>query len=189
MARFFAGSLLRLNKLSACLLVVSATCDLRIIDTVAAQQPVAAETSAKQTEREAALAKMLSGATLDGNFTMTESGAADSNQNAPKLTHDKYTLGEVKKLDGNQWLIPARIQYGDKDFTLPLTLPIEWAGDTPVIVVENIGLPGMGGISARVMFYGDHYAGFWKHGDHAGHLFGVIRHATAEVAPAGDADH
>ena len=133
--------------------------------------------------------KMLSGATLDGNFTMSDAGAAESKQDASKLTHDKYTLGEVKKLDGKQWLIPARIQYGDHDFTVPLTLPIEWAGDTPVIIVENVGLPGLGGVSARVMFFADHYAGFWQHGTRSGNLFGVIRHEDVKSTPAASGDH
>jgi hypothetical protein len=140
--------------------------------------------TAAQAERESAFAKLLSGATLDGNFTMTGSG-----QDATKLMHDKYTLAEVKKLDGNQWLIPTRIQYGDKDFTVPLTLPVEWAGDTPVIIVDNVGLPGLGSVSARVMFFADHYAGFWQHGTRSGHLFGVIRHENEKPAPANGASH
>lgn len=142
-----------------------------------------ADPTAKQAEREAAFAKMLSGATLDGNFTMT-----DGNHDATNLTHDKYTLGEVKKVSGKDWVIPARIQYGDKDFTLPLTLPVEWAGDTPVIIVENVGLPGMGGMSARVMFFADHYAGFWQHGTRTGNLFGVIRHEATSAESNKPAD-
>jgi hypothetical protein len=120
-------------------------------------------------KREAALAAMLSGATLEGSFTVTGPG-----HDLTKLSREKYTLGEVKKLDGKLWLIPARIQYGDKDLQLPITLPIEWAGDTPVVVVDNLGLPGLGTVSARVMFFADHYAGYWQHGDAGGHLFGVI---------------
>jgi hypothetical protein len=189
MFRSFADSLLRFNKPYACLLMVSATFELGMVEMLAAQQPAAGDSSAKQDDREAALAKMLSGATLDGNFTMTDAGTADSNQNTPELTHDKYTLGEVKKLVSNQWLIHARIQYGDRDFTVPLTLPIEWAGDTPVIVVDNVGLPGLGVVSARVMFFADHYAGFWQHGTRTGHLFGVIRHEAVKSVPAKSSDH
>ena len=123
----------------------------------------------QQAEREAAFVKMLSGATLEGNFTNTARDPERTN-----LSREKYTLGEVKKLGGNIWLIPARIQYGDHDVTLPVTVPIQWAGDTPVIVVDNVGLPGFGTVSARVMFFADHYAGYWKHGRSGGHLFGVI---------------
>lgn len=128
--------------------------------------------SAAELERD--LASMLSGATLEGSFTVT--GRADSD----KLSREKYTLGEVKKLEGNLWLIPARIEYGDHDVTIPLTLPIEWAGDTPVVVVDEVGLPGFGTVSARVMFFADHYAGYWAHGEAGGHLFGTIHRKTGD---------
>jgi hypothetical protein len=139
-----------------------------------------AEPASTQAEREAALAKMLSGATLEGSFTASGREGDDAN----KLTSDKYTLGEVKNVGGNNWVFPTRIQYSDKDFTLPLTLPIEWAGDTPVVVVDNVGLPGLGTFSARVLFFNDHYAGYWQHGEVGGNLFGRIHRAEK---PAGDA--
>ena len=126
--------------------------------------------AATPAEREAALAEMLSGATLEGSFTVTGPG-----RDPAKLSREKYTLGEVKKVGGNLWVFPTRIEYGDKDLTLPITLPVEWAGDTPVVVVDNVGLPGLGTVSARVMFFADHYAGYWQHGEAGGHLFGVIR--------------
>ena len=68
----------------------------------------------------------------------------------------------------------ARIQYGGKDITLPIILPIRWAGDTPIVAVDDLPLPGFGTVSARVMFFEGHYAGYWKHGDHGGNMFGVI---------------
>jgi hypothetical protein len=133
-----------------------------------------AEPTAKPADRAAALSAMLSGATLAGSFTVSGRAGDDGG----KLTSDKYTLGEVKNVGGNNWLFPTRIQYQDKDFTLPLTLPIEWAGDTPVVVVDNVGLPGMGTFSARVLFFNDHYAGYWQHGDVGGNLFGRIQRAA-----------
>ena len=144
--------------------------------TVLAQTPAppTVDAAAAPLQREATLANMLSGATLEGSFTVTGPG-----RDPGKLSREKYTLGEVKKLEGNLWLIPTRIQYGDKDLQLPITLPIEWAGDTPVVVVNDLGLPGLGTVSARVMFFADHYAGYWQHGAAGGHLFGTIQHAKA----------
>src|SRR5213075_3592134 len=86
----------------------------------------------------------------------------------------------VKKVGGDVWQIPARIQYSGKDITLPIVLPIRWAGDTPVVTVDDLPLPGFGTISARVMFFEGHYAGYWKHGDHGGNMFGVIHPAEKE---------
>lgn len=146
------------------------------ISTVTAADPAPSTATATQQQREAALAEMLSGATLEGSFTVSGRGIAP----AP----EKYTLGEVKKLDGNLWLIPTRIQYGGKDAQLPITLPIEWAGDTPVVVVDNVGLPGFGTVSARVLFFADHYAGYWQHGESTGNLFGTIHRAKKPAADA-----
>jgi hypothetical protein len=121
---------------------------------------------------------MLSGATLEGTYTSTAPGSDPA-----KLSQDKYTLGDVRKIAGRLWLIQARIEYGEHDVTLPITVPIDWAGDTPVIVVDNLGLPPFGTVSARVMFFAGHYAGYWKHGQQGGHLFGVIKPGQKESAP------
>jgi len=138
--------------------------------------PASAKDSAdRQAALEAALSKMLSGATLEGSFTQAGPGS-----DAAKIDREKYTLGEVKRVAGEVWQFPARIEYGGKDITLPILLPVRWAGDTPVAVVDRVDLPGFGSVSARVLFFEGHYAGYWKHGDHSGNLFGVIHSAEAK---------
>src|SRR5262245_50940743 len=140
--------------------------------------PAATAPAKSQAELEAALSKMLTGATLEGSFTNTGGG-----RDGDRLRTDKYTLGEVKKLEGKTWMIQAKIQYRNSDAVMvALPLPIEWAGDTPVIVVDNFTIPGMGTFSARVMFFDDHYAGYWKHGDRGGNMFGLVRRADAAKA-------
>jgi hypothetical protein len=172
---------LRFSRLGLYCGIVLAICDVAAADPGAQPSPapapqVTAEEAARQADLEAGLSKMLTGATLEGSFTSTAEG-----KDPTKLAREKYTLGEVKKLKGDLWLIPARIEYGEHDVTLPLMFPIRWADDTPVIVVDNVGLPGFGAVSARVMFFADHYAGYWKHGKSGGHLFGVIRRADVNV--------
>lgn len=131
-----------------------------------------------QAELEADFAAMLSNSTLEGSFTSTGTG-----RDPTRVNSDKYTLGPVRKLGGKIWLIQARIGYGGNEMMVPLPLPIEWAGDTPVIVVDNMTIPGMGTFNARVMFFADHYSGYWAHGERGGVLFGVVRRAPA-TAPA-----
>lgn len=135
-----------------------------------------------QAELEADFAKMLSGATLEGSFTMTAGG------DGSRLSRDKYTLGEVRKLAGNVWLIQTRVQYGNNDYTVPLPLPVQWAGDTPVIIVDEVTIPSQGTFSARVMFFADHYSGYWKHGNRGGNMFGVIHRAATETPQPATAD-
>ncbi|RIK85522.1 MAG: hypothetical protein DCC67_03765 [Planctomycetota bacterium] len=137
----------------------------------ASQRARAAEDAAPDARLIADLEQALSHAVLTGRFTVT---GGDSE----KLTAERYELGDVKHLGDGQWLIQARIRYAEHDVSLPLTLPVRWAGDTPIICVDEIAFPGLGTYTARVMIYRDHYAGFWTGKDHGGHLFGVIQRET-----------
>jgi len=51
---------------------------------------------------------------------------------------------------------------------------VKWAGDTPVITLDNVGIPGGNTYSARVLIYNKTYAGTWSGGEHAGLLNGII---------------
>jgi len=157
------------------MLIRSAMVLLFLAGVAAAQTRPATRPAKTQGELEADLSTMLSGATLEGSFTSTGAG-----RDPRRLSSDKYTLGAVRKLEGNSWLISACIQYGGRDVVVPLNLPIEWAGDTPVIVVDDLTIPGLGTFSARVMFFDEHYSGYWKHGERGGNMFGVVRRAVAE---------
>jgi hypothetical protein len=121
------------------------------------------------------LEKTLSGATLVGHFTITGKDPVGP-------AEERYKFGEVKYLGDDLWLLQARIHYGENDVALPLTLPIKWAGNTPMITVDKVAFPGLGTYSARVMFFEDHYAGIWSGADHGGHLYGRIERAK----PASD---
>jgi len=137
---------------------------------VSAQQPATELDKQSERERYAALEKSLTGAALIGNFTVT-------GQEKTELTSERYELQGVRHLEGELWMFQARIRYGEHDVTLPLTLPIRWAGDTPVICIDKMGFPGLGVYTARVMIYDDHYSGFWSGDDHGGHLFGIVEKA------------
>jgi hypothetical protein len=146
-----------------------------------AAPPAAAKPSTtNRAELEKAFAEKLSGAALVGHFTDR------TRENAKLPREEKYTLGKVSKLAGDYWLFSARIQYGDHDVTLPLSLRVVWAGDTPVITLDKAPIPGFGTFTCRVMIFGDQYAGTWDGGDHGGHLFGKIVRADKkdDVAPA-----
>ena len=120
----------------------------------------------------------MSGVEMIGRFTM------EGQEGEPK--EEKYTIEKVEKLEGDDWEITARIQFLGKDVSVPLVLPVLWAGDTPVITVTDVKIPGMGTYTARVMIYDEHYAGTWDAGDHGGHLWGrVERNAVAPPADAG----
>jgi len=95
---------------------------------------------------------------------------------------DKYTIIGVTKVGGDKWIINARIQYNKRDIVAPIPVQVKWAGDTPVLIVDKIPVPGGGVYSARVLIYGHTYAGSWSGGDHAGLLNGMITNEPEEKA-------
>jgi hypothetical protein len=129
--------------------------------------------SREQLEKE--FAEMFSGSVLTGRFTI------DGKETPPK--EEKYTILEAKKLQGDLWILNTRMQYGDKDATFPITIPIKWSGDTPVITLTNFTIPGMGTFSSRVLIYEGRYAGTWQHGEVGGCMFGRITKATPPETP------
>jgi len=117
----------------------------------------------------------LTNAVLSGKFTIT-------GKQAPPH-EESYTIRSVKKMSqGDYWLFTARIKYGKHDVTLPMPIPVKWAGDTPVISLDKLTLPGLGTFSAHVVIDGDKYAGTWLHGEVGGHMFGTITKAKPEPA-------
>lgn len=125
-------------------------------------------------ELEAKFKATLTRATFSGRWCGIKDG-----QLTPEK-EDKYTLVSVTKLAGETWIINARIQYGEKDFVAPIPVQVKWAGDTPVITLDNVGIPGGNTYSARVLIYNKTYAGTWSGGDHAGLLNGVITNEKKE---------
>ena len=151
---------------------VVAACVLALF---AGRVALADDASDSQAKRFAELETKLSGVKLVGYST-------DSNKPPNELRDDSYGLAMVKHLQGDSWLVQAEFTYGGKDLVLPLTLPIRWAGDTPVISLDKFSVPGLGTFDARVMIYQDHYAGFWSGAGHSGHVFGAVKRAATDKA-------
>ena len=121
-------------------------------------------------ELEKKFEKTMTGATLVGRFTITGRGDDDK-----PPAEERYVISKVTKIGEDRWMFIARI--GEAKVPVPLPLPVKWAGDTPVISVTKVSVPGMGTYTARVLIYDDHYAGTWDAGDHGGHLWGRIERA------------
>jgi hypothetical protein len=114
------------------------------------------------------LEQLLTGAKMTGTFTVI--GKEDK---APAA--EEYTVVSAQRVDGDTWLLKARIKYGKTDTTLPVPLEIQWADETPIITMTNMSIPGLGdAFSTRVVIYDGMYAGTWAHGKVKGHMFGTI---------------
>ena len=117
----------------------------------------------RQQQLEQQFEQMLSGAELVGHFTVD---GADADR---PLKEDRYTISKVTKISGDVWRFDCRVQYGERDVTVPIPLAVKWAGDTPVITLTDMAIPGLGTYTARVLLHRDRYAGTWQAGNDHGY--------------------
>lgn len=138
---------------------------------VAQEKTAAGKPSREDLEKQ--FAERMSGSVLVGHYSVIGKDAKPANP-------ERYELKKVSKFSEDLWVFEARIKYGQTDVTLPLTLRMIWAEDTPMITLTNATLPGLGdAFGARVIFHGDLYAGTWQHGKVGGHLWGTIEKNNA----------
>ena len=128
-----------------------------------------------QEELEARFKTLLTKATLSGRWAPIKNGTLGEEK------EDKYGIVSVGKVSGDSWVVNAKMKYGGREFVAPLPVKVRWAGDTAVLIVDNLQMPGgQNSYSARVMFYENTYAGTWSGGGHGGMLTGLITNETAE---------
>jgi hypothetical protein len=135
-----------------------------------AQAPAAAPAPATPSQEalEAEFIKALSPATFVGRWTGIKEGALTPERD------EKYQIESVAKTEGDNWVINAKMKYGNQEVVLPIPVKVKWAGDTAVIVVDNLTIPGGGTYNARVLVYKGTYAGTWTGGQRGGLLSGMI---------------
>lgn len=124
-------------------------------------------------EQEQAFVDLLTDSVLVGHFSV------QGRETPPG--RERYAISRVAKLGENQWLVVARITYGDYDLPVPVPVSVVWAGDTPVLQVTKLTIPGLGeGFTSRVLFYGQRYAGTWQHGEVGGNMWGTIERSDKQ---------
>ena len=131
-------------------------------------QSVAEKSKATPEELEARFKATMTKATMSGRWCGIKDGVLGEEK------ADKYTIVSVTKVNGDNWIINARIQFNKMDIVAPIPVQVKWAGDTPVIIVDKLQYPGGGTYSARLLIYEHTYAGSWSGGDHGGLMNGVI---------------
>lgn len=122
---------------------------------------------ASLSEAERQFADRMRDVSLVGSFTIT------GQDNVPPRV-DRYDISSVEKVGAESWRFNASMQCCGINGAVPVVVPLRWVGDTPMIVMTDTSLPGIGTFTVRLFFYGDHYAGTWQHGDVGGHMSGRI---------------
>jgi len=127
---------------------------------------------ASLTDLERQFTERMRNVTMVGSFTV-----AGREDRTPRP--DRYDIASVEKVGDDLWRFNASMDCcGVNGATLPIVVPMRWSGDTPVIMMTDTSLPGIGTFTARVFFYGDRYAGTWQHGAVGGHMSGRIEKQT-----------
>ena len=130
--------------------------------------------------------EMLAGTALKGFFTELNQKSIE------ELMPDSYRIDKVIHQDNGLWFFDAKVQYRGHDIAFRLPIKVEWAGPTPVMIIDKMPMPGLGTFTARVMFFDGLYAGTWEGHDFRGHMYGeVVKQEDLEEeskeTPAGDA--
>ena len=130
-----------------------------------------------QAKKEADFTKMMSHAVLDGIWQVTGAGGLGGSEPLSEPKTERYSITSAEKVTHDTWIIKSRIQYGDKDVTVPILVRIVWAEDTPILTINELAIPMIGTYSARVMFHHGFYSGVWYSvgNNYGGILAGRIR--------------
>jgi len=128
---------------------------------------------------EAKFIAMLKNATLKGTWAPVAQGRLGSEKG-----NDSYRITRVEKGDGGKWSVVSIFKYGDREMEFPIACSVKFAGDTAVLILDNVRAgPGKANWSARVMFHDDVYAGRWwetANLEHSGTIAGTISRSEAK---------
>ena len=128
--------------------------------------------TASLTDVERQFSERMRDASLVGSFTI-----AGREDRTPRP--DRYDIASVEKVGDDLWRFNASMSCCGLDGkTLPIAVPMRFIGDTPMIMMTDTSLPGIGTFTVRLFFYGDRYAGTWQHGKFGGHMSGRIEKQT-----------
>ena len=111
---------------------------------------------------------------LVGSFTVF--GQADLTPSP-----DRYDISSVEKVGTDLWRFNASMQCCGVNGAVPVVVPMRWNGDTPMIMMTDTTLPGLGMFTVRIFFYADRYAGTWQHGERGGYISGRIESKATSV--------
>lgn len=137
-----------------------------------AETTAPANTQPVMPEKLKKLQKRLTNLSLNGQYTMTGQDGAQG--------PDSYVIKRARWNKGDSWTLFVYVAYGRNDLTVPIPVDIVWAGDTPVITIDNVGIPLMGKYSARVMLYKNQYAGVWQGARIKGEIWGTLKNLPAK---------
>jgi hypothetical protein len=144
---------------------------------VRAQEQKSSESADKQKapsqeELEAKFKTMLTKAFLSGRWSPVENGVLGAEKK-----EDKYEIVSASKVNGDQWVVKAKMKYGQNEVVIPIPVTVKWSGETPMLIVNNLSMGRDRSYSARVLFFDGTYSGSWNSSaGYGGVLYGTVEH-------------
>lgn len=108
---------------------------------------------------------------LSGRWAPLREGALGEERSG-----DKYNIVSAVKGEGDNWIISAKMKYGDREFVMPIPVKMKFTGDVAILTVDNLQIPNGGNYTARLLIYDRTYSGTWKGQRGGGMLYGTIMH-------------
>ena len=133
----------------------------------------AAWDTAALTDVERQFSERMRDVSLIGTFTVVGRETRDAGgRGGPRA--DRYDISSVEKVGENLWRFNAGMECCGVKGQIPIVIPMRFVGDTPMIMMTDTEIPGVGTFTVRLFFYGDTYSGTWQHGKVGGHMSGRI---------------
>ena len=123
--------------------------------------------AASLSDVERQFAERMRDVSLVGSFTV-----AGREERPPRA--ERYDISSVEKVGDNLWRFNARMDCCGVSGEIPIVIPVQFVGDTPMIMMTDTSIPGIGTFTVRLFFYGDRYSGTWQHGSVGGNMSGRI---------------
>lgn len=118
-----------------------------------ARSPGAGEEAPAKAEE--AFAAMLTDATLNGTWAPIDKSLLGDDRK------DGYHIVRATKKEGDQWILVSRMTFQGQEFEIPIPVTVKFAGDTAVMILNDLPLGDGTTWSARILFHDDVYAGSW----------------------------
>src|SRR5436309_11919724 len=92
---------------------------------------------ASLTDAERQFVERMRDVTLAGSFTVAGREERTSHP-------DRYEISSVEKVGTDLWRFNARMDCCGVTGAIPIVVPMRWNGDTPMIMMTDTSLPGLG---------------------------------------------
>ena len=122
-----------------------------------------------------AFSEMLTDATFKGTWAPIAGGELGEEKD------DGYKIVRVTKKKGYYWEFITRMNIRGTEIDFPMPIQVRFAGDTAVLILNDVPVGEGKTYSARVMIHNDVYAGsWWGVGGKGGTISGTISRGDGE---------